>query len=446
MVTTFLGELYTSFVWVPTVVLGAALALKLPAIVRMWRDPLLRAVGGLLLFACALFVSVTPSVIGWVNRVTGVPNFAAPWAYSLLTAFSGAGLLLIVAWRFGLSERSDTTRRARRWVISVYSGVIVALWVLFALADVPVERVRDLDTYYANTPFMREEILLYLLAHTVAALITMRLIWNWVRADALHGWLRWGLTFLGAGYTLSLVFDVAKLTAVTARWTGHDLDALSTDVAPCAACLAAVLIAVGFILPHTGQFLHGRLRVRLAHHRLRPLYVLMRSVDGTGVPFLLCAAPELRLIRRETYIRDVLLPLARHLDEDLRTRAHRAALRLGCTPRRAKALAAAVAILDAIDSGRRDDGTGHPDTADLLQEIGPVSRALRHRDAIDAVRVAARGEGTGAGAAEPVGVVQANSAAQANSGPPAASSMDPVRRTPPVHPAEAPRFLLPRRR
>ena len=408
MVTTFLGELYTSFVWIPTAVLGAALALKLPSIIRLWRDPLLRAVGGLLLFACALFVSVTPSVIGWTNRVTGVPNFAAPWAYSLLTAFSGAGLLLIVAWRFGLSDRSNTTRRARRWIISVYSGVIVALWVLFALADAPVERVRDLDTYYANTPFMREEILLYLLAHTVAALITVRLIWNWVRADGLHGWLRSGLTFLGAGYALSLVFDLAKITAVTARWTGHDLDALSTDIAPCAACLAAVLIAVGFILPHTGQFLHGRLRVRLAHHQLRPLYVLMRSVDGDGVPFLLCAAPELRLIRRETYIRDVLLPLARHLDEDLRTRAHQAALRLGFTPPRAKALAAAVAILDAVDSGHDNPG-GHPDTADLLQEIGPVSRALRHRDAIDAVRAAVRvavpGGGTESGATEPAGAV-----------------------------------------
>ncbi len=278
MVTTFLGELYTSFAWIPTAVLGAALALKLPAIIRLWREPLLRAVGGLLLLACAVFVFVMPPVITWTNRVTGVPNFSAPWVYSLLTAFSGAGLLLIVTWRNGLSDRSDATRRARRWVISVYAGVIVALWVLFALADAPVERVRDLDTYYADTPFMREMIVLYLLGHTVAVLITGRLIWNWVRADGLHGWLRWGLTFLGAGYALNLGFDLAKLTAVAARWTGHDLDTLSTDIAPCAACLGAILIAVGFILPHTGQYLHGRLRVRLAHHQLRPLYVLMRSV------------------------------------------------------------------------------------------------------------------------------------------------------------------------
>ncbi len=69
--------------------------------------------------------------------------------------------------------------------------MIVALWVLFALADVPVERTRDLDTYYATTPFMREEILLYLLAHTTAALITSKLIWNWIRTDGLDALLRW---------------------------------------------------------------------------------------------------------------------------------------------------------------------------------------------------------------------------------------------------------------
>nr|WSY55188.1 hypothetical protein OG999_37060 [Streptomyces sp. NBC_00886] len=449
MVTTFLGELYTSFVWIPTAVLAAALALKLPGIIRLWREPLLRAVGGLLLLACAAFVFVTPPVIAWTNRVTGVPNFSAPWAYSLLTACGGAGLLLIIAWRNGLSDRSNATRRARGWVISVYSGVIVALWVLYALADVPVERLRDLDTYYANTPFMREGILLYLLAHTVAVLITGRLIRNWVRADGLHGWLRWGLTFLGAGYALNLVFDLAKLTAVVARWTGHDLDGLSTDVAPFVASLAAILIAVGFILPHTGQYLHGRWRVRLAHHELRPLYVLMRAVDGDGVPVLLCAAPELRLIRRETYIRDVLLPLARHLDEDLRTRAYRAALRLGFTPVRAKALAAAVAILDTIGSGDRppyhEGATGHPDTADLLQEIGPISRELRHPDTINAVHTAATGPPKRPGTPERDDTTETHGSARTGCAPTAGSAQA-GRVTGTGRSAEAAGFLLPRRR
>ncbi|NUT31204.1 MAG: hypothetical protein HOV84_35690 [Streptomyces sp.] len=389
-----LGEMWISF-WIPTVVLTAALAIKLPTIIRLWRDPLLRAVGGLLVIACCVFVFAAPATIAWVNRVTGVPNFAAPLVYSLITAFCGSCLLLIIAWRNGLSDRSAETRRAMRLVICAYSGVIVALWVLFALADAPVERVRDLDTYYANTPFMREETLLYLLAHCTAVLITSRLIWNWVRTDGLDAWLRWGLVCLGVGYALNLIFDAAKLTAVTARWTGNDLDWLSTDLAPPVACLSAILIAVGFILPHAGQYLHDRWRVRIAHHELRPLYLLMKSVNGSGVPFVLRASPELRLIRRETFIRDVLLPLARHIDEDLRRRSYDAALALGRPPARAKALAAAVTIQDAADRRSRvPDGSGSngpeipntPDTTDLLQEIGAVSRALRHPDEIEAVR------------------------------------------------------------
>jgi hypothetical protein len=385
--------------WLPIGALTVALVIKLPSLVKMWRDPMLRAVGGLLLFACAVFVFASPSVIGWTNRVTGVPNIAAPLVYSLLTALCASWLLLIVAWRNGLSDRSASTRRAARRVVFAYAGVVVALWVLFWLADVPVERRRDLDTYYADTPFMREEILLYLLAHTVACSVTARLIWNWVRTDGLDAWLRWGLRFLGVGYATNLLFDAAKLTAVTARLTGHDLDWLSTYLAPSAACVSATLVAIGFIIPHGGQYLHERWRIRLAHWRLRPLYLLLRDVNGGGTPFTPRATGELRLIRRETYIRDVLLQLARHLDEELRERSCAAALDLGFEPGRAKALAAAVTILDGVAARERaplSDSAASPsgpDTAYLLQEIQAVSRALRHRDHIEAVRSRAAAPG-----------------------------------------------------
>ncbi|KND29712.1 DUF6545 domain-containing protein [Streptomyces acidiscabies] len=378
--------------WVPTVMLCAALAIKLPTIVRLWRDPLLRAVGGLLLLACAVFVFVAPSTISWTNRVTGVPNISAPWCYSLLTAFAGSCLLLIIAWRNGLSDLTPSTRRAMWWVIGVYSGVIVALWALFLLADVPVERVRDLDTYYANTPFMREEIVLYLLAHCVAVLVTSRLIWNWVRTEGLDAWLRSGLVFLVIGYALNLVYDALKLTAVVARWTGNDLDVLSTTVAPLAACLSAVLVALGFILPHTGQYLRERWLLHRTRIELRPLYVLLKRAQGSGVPFTLRAGAELRLIRRETFIRDVLLTLTRRLDGAEASRAYEAAVALGHPAERARALAAAVAIEDAVTrpaDGAWSEAADHPDPTALLQTILDVSRALRRPDEVAAVRAAA---------------------------------------------------------
>lgn len=387
----FFGELYISF-WIPTAVLTAALVIKLPGIVKLWKDSLLRAVGGLLLLACCVFVFAVPSIIAWTNRVVGVPNIAAPWVYSLITAFSASCLLLIVAWRNGPADRSATTRRARRWVVAGYASVIVGLWVLFALADVPRERLRDLDTYYATTPFMREEILLYLVAHTVACVITFRLIRNWVRTDGLDLWLRGGLKALGAGYALNLVFDASKLTAVVARWTGHDLDWLSTHLAPPVVAVAAIFIAVGFILPHGGQYLHDRWRVRSSHLRLRPLYLLTRTFNGSRVPFALRATPELRLTRRETFIRDALLQLARHLDEDLRRRAYDAALGLGHEPGRAKALAAAVTIRDAIaarEVSSQRAGSPVVNPSDLLQDIESVSQVLRQTAEIEAVRALA---------------------------------------------------------
>ncbi|MET9448646.1 MAB_1171c family putative transporter [Streptomyces cinerochromogenes] len=387
-----LSTFYISF-WIPTAVLTAALVIRLPSIIRLWRDPLLRAVGGLLLLACAVFVFCTPSTIARVNRLTGVPNFSAPWCYSLITAFCGSCLLLLVTWRNGPYDRSAATRRATRWVVSGYSGVIVALWVLFLLADAREERVRDLDTYYATTPFMREEILLYLVAHAVACVLTLRLIRDWVRAAGLDAWLRRGLKLLGAGYVLNLLFGAAKLTAVVARWSGRDLDWLSTDLAPPVAALSAILIAAGFVLPHAGQYLHDRRRVRRAHRELRPLYRVLCAASGEGVPFALRATPELRLTRRETFIRDVLLTLARHIDTGLGSRAYDAALGLGHPPERARALAVAVAVLDAVETRACMPSPagpgGVPDPACLLHGIGAVSRALRRPADIAAVRAAA---------------------------------------------------------
>lgn len=405
----FLGEPSPVLVFgTPIAVLTAALAFKLPSIVRLWRDPLRRAVGGLLLLACGIFVFAAPPVIAWTNRVTGVPNFAAPLVYSFLVAFCGASLLLMIAWRgghAGQSERSARARCAMRWVTVGHVGVIVALWALFGLADASVERRRDLDTYYARTPYMRELIVIYLLAHTASCVLTYRLIRNWIHTAGLDVWLRRGLKSLAVGYAANLVFDAAKGTAVVARWTGHDLDPLSTELAPLAAGAAAVLIATGFVLPHAGQYLRDRRRIRRGYRRLGPLYGLVRAATGEGVPFSLRATPELRLIRRETFIRDALLQLSRHFDEELRRRAYEAALDLGCGAGRAGALAAAVTIQGAIEaravsrfSSPPSPQSPHcsqvPDRAtdlltELLQGIEAVSQVLSHPDEIEAVRALA---------------------------------------------------------
>ncbi|CAM5320421.1 Integral membrane protein OS=Streptomyces griseomycini OX=66895 GN=FHS37_002051 PE=4 SV=1 [Streptomyces griseomycini] len=71
---------------VPTVLLATALAFKLPTFLRAWRDPDVRATTLLLTWATACLVVITPVNIQRLNVLTGVPNIAAPWAYSFLTA------------------------------------------------------------------------------------------------------------------------------------------------------------------------------------------------------------------------------------------------------------------------------------------------------------------------------------------------------------------------
>jgi hypothetical protein len=214
--------------------------------------------------------------------------------------------------------------------------------------------------------------------------------------------------------------------------------------------VAAIFIAVGFILPHGGQYLHERWRVRVSHWRLRPLYLLTRSVGGSGVPFALRATAELRLTRRETFIRDALLQLARHFDDELHRRAYAGALALGHGPGRARALAAAVTIQDALAARKASPSPGPPavsltsgplifpdltagagrtaypeftvssDLTDLLQDIDAVSRALRRPTEIEEVRTLATGRtgsagSTGsAGPADPVGPADPASAAESS--------------------------------
>ncbi len=387
--------------YVPAAVAGAAFVFKLPALVRSRRDPLMRSVGGLLLIASGVFFFAAPPTISTVNALTGVPNFSAPLVYGVLTAFCASCLVLIINWRGGDGE---TVRRATRWCVSVYSGVIVALVVLFVLADAPVERLRDLDTYYAGTPFMREMIVLYLTAHTVAVVTTTVLCWRWSRQ--IHGWLRAGVSLIVVGYLLNIVYDSVKFAAVFARWSGRNWDWLSTDVAPPVASLSGVLIGIGFVLPMAGQRASKRWRAHLAYRRLEPLWRELRQVaPGTGsVRMPRWSAPELLLTQRRADIHDGLLLLTPYFDAALREAAHRAALERGATEEEAvavsdAAMTVAAARAKTAEQGRSAAGVrGGPrafvreSSFDLLQ----VSGALRHPVVADLRRRADRPESVSA--------------------------------------------------
>ncbi|MFJ5534699.1 DUF6545 domain-containing protein [Streptomyces sp. NPDC093261] len=371
---------------VTAVVLVVSLAYKLPAVIRAGRNPLLRQVGGLLLAACGVFIFAAPPTIAVVNRITGVTNFSAPWVYSLLTGFCASCLLLIIKWRGGPPEN---IRRAKYWVYGSYGTLLVVLWILFALGDHHVERLRDLDTYYATTPYMREMIVLYLLGHTVAVLITSALLWSWESRVRGTGWLHKGVVLLGVGYAMNLIYDVAKLTPVVARWTGRDdLDWMSTDLAPPIAALVGLLIALGFILPHVGERLSHRLTTHREYWALGPLARALHSVPAASAPVALgrFAPLKLRLTLRQTFIRDALRQAAPFMDAALREQVREHHLAAGSQPATAEAVADAITITAAVShmraAGRRPPEQPLRLPTESMQDLVSISRALRRSHSV----------------------------------------------------------------
>ncbi|WP_413754793.1 MAB_1171c family putative transporter [Streptomyces sp. MMBL 11-3] len=298
--------------------LCVGLVVKFPGMLRSWRDPLIRSVSLVIALGAAGFLFAAPPTITAVNETTGTANFSSALVYCIISAFSAACLLLIVHWRGG--PPAYVRRVSRRWQ-AAYALVIVLLVILFVLGEAPAERHTDFDTYYATTPFIREMIVLYLLAHMTAALVTTILCWRW--AAQVHGWLRAGLVILVLGWLLNLGFSSLKLAAVTARWAGQDWNTLSTTVAPFVSAIAAPCAVVGFLLPLVGPRLMSTWRAVADYRRLGPLWRAMNTAAPTSLtaPIPVFSSAGLRLTRREAGVREGLSQLRPYLDDRIRSRA-----------------------------------------------------------------------------------------------------------------------------
>ncbi|MGG8410488.1 MAB_1171c family putative transporter [Streptomyces sp. 12297] len=331
--------------YIPAAALAVTFLFKLPALVRRWRNAMVRAVSGLILMAGAGFAFAAPPTIAVVNRVTGVPNVSAPLVYAILSVFNTCCIALLVYWREGLDRQVQ--RRVRSWFAAC--AVVIALIAgFFVLGETPDERVRDFDTYYATAPFIRESLVVYLTWHIVIGTVVPALCWRWSRI--VDGWLRAGLLTLVAGFTLSTAFGLVKAAAVIARWAGTDLDFLSTDVAPPLASVGAVLTTLGFLLPQ-GERLAARWTDCQTFRAMRPLWHDLRTSTVDPVPPVTTAwrtRLNARLADRETDIHDALLTLAPYCDPATLDASRRQALAAGRSEDEAWAFAAAVMIDSAV--------------------------------------------------------------------------------------------------
>lgn len=332
------------FYYVPVALLLLASVLRLPGLIRNWRDPLLRSVSVVLVLGGVVFFFAAPPTIAKVNSFIGITNFSALLVYCLLTAASAAVINLTITWRGGSDRRRII---ATRWCLGIYGTVVMALVTLFVLGDAPVERLRDFDTSYATAPYLREMIILYLLAHTLATAVLAFLCWQWSRDVA--GLLRAGLVLIVVGSLLNLGYDVSKAIAVGARLAGHDWDSYSTSIAPPLAALSTFCQAIGFALPAIGQPLTHQWRSWNLYRRLAPLSTMLRGVaphESALVPWW--SSPAKRHLQRTCAIRDALAMLPLNPENGTEARAH--ALATGATTQRAAAAAAAVMVVVALDA------------------------------------------------------------------------------------------------
>ncbi|MEV6532788.1 MAB_1171c family putative transporter [Streptomyces sp. NPDC051639] len=339
------------------------------------RNPLTASTCAAVVLSAICFFLSAPATLRTVNEFTGVPNFGAPLTYSMISAYSCSLIILLIHWRGG----SPTYRRQMVLrALATYGSLIIAIIFLFSLAQADNERLRDLDTYYANTPFMREMIVLYLVGHGACLVVMGVLCLRWARE--VTGLLRTGLRLILVGSALDAAgFEAAKAIAIVARWMGHNLDFLSTTLAPPVVSVGALVTAAGFVLPRLlpSAVTHWRSLTDL--RSLTPLWQEVQSVNTAPKPSpSWWHLPQARLHLLEASIHDALLALAPLFDDRVRQISLNTALGDGNSPRQAQVIAEAAMLADAarLATASNDQPDKEPSTYRLHATDAPGASGL----------------------------------------------------------------------
>ncbi len=273
----------------------------------------------------------------------------------MTTVFSGASLVLIINWRPAPPEQAQ---RFTRLCVTAYGLTVLAIVTLFWAGQAPVEQPTLFDAYYATTPYIREMISLYLVAQGVAMMVAGTLCWRW--SGKVDGSLRAGLRILAIAYLFIVSYDAIRLTAVTAQWTGHDLDYLVDKISPLFSAPSCLLGALGFAVPLIGPKVAETTRVVKQLWQLQPLWRTLRNVRTPSAVRVTLpwwrTSPAVLLTGRKTTLYDALLALTPHFDPAVREAVYHSVLRNGEENSRAAITADAAMILAARERQRATPG------------------------------------------------------------------------------------------
>lgn len=353
----------------------------------LWRGPRTRLRG--IVFATLLIVAIqhtlaAPHVIGLVNRWTGITNLAVPLLCCLAITLGVCARLLVVSWK----GPEDQVRRQARWWLLGCALADLAVVLLFIAGHAPVERPVDFDVYYASALYIREMLLIFLLAQVATLGNIGWVCWQWAKVAG-RLWLRRGLRLILIGATLAVAFDLTRLLAMVARWFGGDLDFLSTSVAPALGALSAIVGTLGFILPMSEERLTRAaswINAGRRHRSLRPLWSALweavPTIDaGVQLPWW---DLHLRLTRRLAEIADGCLALRPYADPEVADLARRLTRHdSGMTDRDREAVVEAACLRAAITARQRGiqfppaEGSRGSNLASPLAHYVMVSRAFQ---------------------------------------------------------------------
>lgn len=275
----------------------------------------------------------TASLTLWTVLISLAVSFtvSAPWPYHAIAEVTGVPnigrllshiLMIVAAWGtlVMMLKLGKTPGRRHLWWPAL---TIVALSVVFSLADTPVDDPRFAGRY-GGIPWVLEYWLVFM-AGLVPAFVTItRLCWRYAELSGTFiGKL--GLRLISAGVAVSLVYHVHKAIYLAGERFGFPNPGFGAFVDIILPPTASVMVLLGATVPAWGLTTLVDWTGRwLTFHRLRPLwYALYRASPHIAlvpprpllVEFLQAREDlDLMLYRRVIEIRDGRLALQQYLE------------------------------------------------------------------------------------------------------------------------------------